>query len=197
MNRYVICEKIFTSNRRAKTCSEECRYKRKLQTNKKYLSKKEVKDRYKNKYLSTKKKCDSKWYKLNKSKKLATNSRWKKDNKDYVNSWYREYKSNREKEDINFKIKNNLRTRLWHAIKNNQKVGSAIEDLGCSIEELKKHLESQFQEGMNWGNYGEWHIDHIEALANFDLTNYSELRKACNYSNLQPLWAEDNLKKGY
>jgi len=95
-------------------------------------------------------------------------------------------------------MKCNLRSRLNSALKNNQKVGSAVNDLGCSIEFLKKHLEKQFKEGMNWNNYGlyGWHIDHIKPLDCFDLSDREELLKACHYTNLQPLWAEDNLSKG-
>jgi hypothetical protein len=97
--------------------------------------------------------------------------------------------------EIDFRLKAILRARLNGAIKDNHKSGSAVRDLGCSIEDLKKHLESQFQEGMNWSNYGSWHIDHIIPLAAFDLSNPNELKSACHYSNLQPLWAKDNLLK--
>jgi len=104
----------------------------------------------------------------------------------------------REKYNTNnlFKIKAILRARLNEALKNNQKSGSAVRDLGCSVEFLKTHLESKFTEGMNWENHGEWHMDHIKPLASFNLENREELLKACHYSNLQPLWAEDNLSKG-
>jgi hypothetical protein len=70
--------------------------------------------------------------------------------------------------------------------------------LGCSIPELKTYLESKFQEGMSWENWGiyGWHIDHIIPLDAFNLTNREEFLKACHYTNLQPLWAEENLKKG-
>lgn len=107
-----------------------------------------------------------------------------------------EYRKNREKTDINFKIANYLRSRLTHAVSNNQKAGSAVEDLGCSIEELKQYLESKFQEGMTWDNYGKWHIDHIKPLSKYNLENREELLEVCNYNNLQPLWSIDNLKKG-
>lgn len=103
----------------------------------------------------------------------------------------------RWKTDIQYKLKISLRNRLKHAIKNNHKRGSAVKDLGCSIEELKKHLESQFQPGMSWDNWTTdgWHIDHIVPLTAFDLSNPKELKKACHYTNLQPLWAKDNLVK--
>ena len=67
--------------------------------------------------------------------------------------------------------------------------------LGCSIEFLKQHLESQFTDGMNWANYGKWHIDHILPCASFDKSKPEEQSKCFNYSNLQPLWALDNMCK--
>lgn len=100
-----------------------------------------------------------------------------------------------------YRLSVNLRNRLYEALKNNIKTGSAVKDLGCSIEELKKHLEDKFyfnsetREIMSWDNYGSWHIDHIRPLASFNLSDPEELKKACHYSNLQPLWAKDNLEK--
>lgn len=101
----------------------------------------------------------------------------------------------RRKNDIFFKLKRNLRIRLNRALKKNWKSGSAVSDLGCSIDDFKKHLELQFQPGMTWENHGEWHIDHIIPLSSFDLTNNEQLKIACNYENLQPLWARDNIIK--
>ena len=92
----------------------------------------------------------------------------------------------------------NLRTRMWKAVKRNQRAGSVVRDLGCTINELKAHLESKFQQGMTWGNWAfdGWHIDHIKPLASFDLTDREQFKEACHYTNLQPLWAEENLSKG-
>lgn len=91
-----------------------------------------------------------------------------------------------------------MRSRVGDAIRNGQKAGSAVRDLGCTVEELKKHLESRFRPGMTWENWSPtgWHIDHIKPLASFDLTDRAQFLQACCYTNLQPLWAEDNLKKG-
>lgn len=97
--------------------------------------------------------------------------------------------------DVKFRLAVVLRSRLRMAIKNNQKVGSAVRDLGCTISELKYYLEGKFQDGMTWENYGNWHIDHIIPLAFYDLTNREQLLQACHYTNLQPLWAEENLNK--
>lgn len=107
-----------------------------------------------------------------------------------------EYRKYKKETDVNFKLRVILRSRLYAALKGNYKVGSAVKDLGCSIEEFKIYLENQFTEGMNWNNYGNWHIDHIRPLISFDLSNRSDFLIACNYKNLQPLWAQDNLKKG-
>jgi len=86
----------------------------------------------------------------------------------------------RLKTDINYKLSCNLRCRLNRAIKNNQKAGSAVKDLGCSIPELKIWIEQQFKPGMTWENYGEWHIDHIIPLSKFDLTDRKQFLKACH-----------------
>ncbi len=108
------------------------------------------------------------------------------------------YFKNRYNNDLNFKILHRLRVRLNHAIKNNQKTGSAVQDLGCSIAEFKAYIESLWQEGMSWDNWAKdgWHIDHIEPLCRFDLTSSEDIKKACHYTNLRPMWAEDNLSKG-
>lgn len=108
------------------------------------------------------------------------------------------YKSNLLKTDLNARLKQNLRNRLYWAVKDNYKGGSAVGNLGCTIPELKAYLESKFQPGMTWENYSfkGWHIDHVVPLSRFDLTKLEEVKKACHYSNLQPLWAEDNLSKG-
>lgn len=68
--------------------------------------------------------------------------------------------------------------------------------MGCNIQELLSHLESQFSEGMSWDNYGEWELDHVNPLSLFDLTDPVQFKEAANFKNLQPLWKVDNQKKG-
>jgi len=68
--------------------------------------------------------------------------------------------------------------------------------LGCRVTELVQYLEAKFQPGMSWENRHLWHIDHIQALALFDLTDPLQCAQAFHYTNLQPLWAADNLRKG-
>jgi len=112
------------------------------------------------------------------------------------NYYLKNYNYNKRKTNICFKLLVNLRTRIWFALKRNIKSLKTIELIGCSLEFLRKHLESQFKEGMSWSNYGKWHIDHIKPCASFDLSKREQQRKCFHYKNLQPLWAEDNLKKG-
>ena len=98
---------------------------------------------------------------------------------------------------IKGRLGNQLRSRLRQAINHNYKSGSAVRDLGCTIKQLMAHLEAQFVQGMTWDNwaYDGWHIDHIKPLASFDLADREQFLQACRYTNLQPLWAEENLSK--
>jgi len=129
---------------------------------------------------------------------------------DYFQSYYQKnkkernikaqvYKKKKLKENINFKLKYYLSNRIRESLKKQTKSKSTMELIGCSIEELKQHLESQFQTGMTWKNYGfyGWHIDHIRPCASFDLSKPKEQLQCFHYSNLQPLWMEDNFKKSY
>lgn len=98
----------------------------------------------------------------------------------------------------NYRIASNLRKRLGCALKRNVKAGSAVSDLGCTIEQFKAYIAAKFQPGMSWDNWGHktWHLDHIAPLASFDLSNREEFLKANHYTNIRPMWAADNLKKG-
>ena len=108
----------------------------------------------------------------------------------------RNYKKLCLKNDIRFKIKENLRGRIIHAIRGNSKSLHTMFLIGCEVDYLMYYLQSQFKLGMNWDNYGLWHIDHIKPCASFDLSKEDEQRKCFHYTNLQPLWARDNLSKG-
>lgn len=123
--------------------------------------------------------------------------RWLKNNPIHYRQYSRSYSKIKYDTDINFKIAHLLRCRLKSAIKHNFKTGSAVKDLGCTIGEFKLYFESLFQSGMTWDNHSlsGWHVDHIRPLASFDLTDKDQLLQACHYTNLQPLWALDNIKK--
>lgn len=132
------------------------------------------------------------YYEANKASVAARKREWVEKNRSYV----QEGRRKRYAEDVEFRIAYQLRNRLGRAVARGYKTGSAVRDLGCSIPHLIKHLEDQFTEGMSWDNWGEWHIDHIIPLVQFDLSNRDDLLRACHYTNLQPLWAKDNLSKG-
>jgi hypothetical protein len=132
----------------------------------------------------------------NKQKILEYNKNYEKLNKQKVRNTKNAYRKKKYQEDPVFAISIKLRIRIKRAITN--KLRSSTDSLiGCSIEELKIYLESKFQPGMTWNNYSlyGWHIDHVIPLSSFDLTDPQELKKACHYTNLQPLWAKDNLSK--
>jgi hypothetical protein len=144
----------------------------------------------------------------NKDKEKIYHKKYREQNKSIIKEKKRiRYQKEKEKinrenkvrynQDVNFKLKCRLRHRVRMAIKNNYKAGSAVKDLGCTIEQLKQYLESKFQLGMSWDNHtiDGWHIDHIKPLSSFDLSDRKQLLEACHYTNLQPLWAKDNLTK--
>lgn len=108
-----------------------------------------------------------------------------------------EYLKRKKKEDKQFHIRKNIRDRMRAAMNGRSKSKHTMELLGCSIAELKIHLETQFTDGMSWDNYGKkgWHIDHILPCASFDLTDPEQQKICFHYTNLQPLWAQDNYKK--
>jgi hypothetical protein len=96
-------------------------------------------------------------------------------------------------------ISANLRCRVHCALLRTSasRAFSNRELMGCSAQQLRNHLEAQFTDGMSWGNYGlkGWHIDHIRPCASFDLTDPEQQRQCFHYTNLQPLWAADNIRK--
>lgn len=137
------------------------------------------------------KKCklSREWYQKNKTRRKVYAT-----TKGIINS--NKYFIKRRKKDIKFRILCNLRKRIWKVLKENSKSQTTLELLSCSIEKLKAYLESKFKKGMTWSNYGKWHIDHIRPCVSFDLSIPEEQKKCFHYTNLQPLWAEENLKKG-
>lgn len=97
--------------------------------------------------------------------------------------------------DVEFRLKKCLRSRFYKAMSRDQKLSSTLSIVGCSINVLREHLESQFFDGMSWDNFGEWEVDHVLPCASFDLTDPDQQRQCFHYSNLQPLWRADNRRK--
>jgi len=94
------------------------------------------------------------------------------------------------------RIAANLRKRMRKVLNGISKCEKTFDLLGCTPEYWKDYLEQRFKEGMSWDNYGEWHIDHIVPCSAFDLTKDEDQKKCFHYTNTQPLWAEENMKKG-
>lgn len=157
------------------------------------------KDGYKIYCKICKKNKDYKWNKNNKEKNKNWQKNWLEKNKEHRKKYLKEYENKKRNENDIFKIKSYIRNRIRNflKLKNISKRNKTFDIVGCTPEELKLHLEKQFNNKMNWSNYGKfgWHIDHIIPL---DLgCNEEEILKLCHYTNLQPLWWSDNLSKGY
>lgn len=142
----------------------------------------------------------------------ARKRRWRLENKEHDLKKGREYSrlqrarhpdkvrkaKQRDRERPLVKLRYLISNRILIALKRNYKSGRTLELLGCSILECRQHLEKQFKPGMTWENRGQhgWHIDHKRPCASFDLTDPKQQKQCFHYTNLQPLWAKDNLSKG-
>ena len=174
-----------------KSCSKEYR------ENNKELIKEHSKEYYK-----SNKERIKEYYKNNKELIKEQKKQYYKNNKERIKQYRennkersKEYRRERRKTDPLFKMSSNLRSRTFQAFKNKgySKNTKTQEMLGVDWEVCKAHIERQFTKGMKWSNQGEWHIDHIIPLAS--AKTEEGLKKLCHYSNLQPLWADDNLIK--
>lgn len=209
------CKKTFDlscfSNIKDKTC-RECNGKRAVawrnrnleranETRKAWRSKNSEKQkettkrrRAKNPELARQK--EREWYKNNKEKIRARKKElYYQDHektKEYFKLWVREQRENNPLFVLAMRIRQ--RTRYSFVRRKISKNKSTQEMLGCNWEEFKAHIESQFTEGMSWDRFKEIHIDHVIPLAS--ATTEEELIKLAHYTNLQPLWAKDNMSKG-
>jgi hypothetical protein len=163
---------------------------------------KEQKKRYNKKYHQKNLDRGKTYREKNKEKTLIRSSNWRKKNPNYSTLYFQNNKDRinnniaiRKKTDPLFKILTNCRSKI-NKILGLKKNNHSFKIIGCTPKELKEHLERQFVIGMSWDNYGlfGWHIDHIIPLSS--AKSEEELYKLCHYSNLQPLWAKDNLVKG-
>ena len=133
----------------------------------------------------------------NKEKLKVARTEYRKKNKEKIKKYGRYYSDKKRKESNIVKISENIRRRILHILKSKKirKKNKTLDILGCDFEYLKTYLENKFFIGMNWDNYGlnGWHIDHIIPLSSAQ--SEDEVYKLCHYTNLQPLWAKDNLSK--
>ncbi len=133
------------------------------------------------------------WRDKNKEKKRLIDKKYRENNKEKLTLYFREHIRKKRQSNVLERLKNNLRRRIHKALKGQAKSRRTVELLGLSVESVMLHIESLFQIGMTWDNYGQWHIDHIIPLAS--AKTQEELEKLFHYTNLQPLWAIDNIKK--
>jgi hypothetical protein len=151
------------------------------------------------------------WYEKNKENLKESRKKYRDENKNRMKQYWKEYadknrerinerKRKREKTNNIARLRRVLRHRIYDSIKNNHgtKAYKTQQLIGCTVLELREYLKKQFKEGMTWENYGHktWHIDHIIPCASFDLTDPEQQKKCFHYTNLQPLWASENLSKG-
>ena len=120
--------------------------------------------------------------------------RWQSRNRERV----RKAERDKRRRDAQFRISTLVRVNTSNILNGTTKTGKWVALLGCSPEEFRGHLERQFTDGMTWATRGRrgWHLDHIKPLSSFDLTDDRQLREACHYTNVQPLWWRDNMQKG-
>lgn len=163
-------------------------------------------ERYKNKsrqrYLENaeiKKQKRKEYYEKNRQACIQSVNNYVKNNKSKVRERQRKHHHKKRQSDFRYKILKILRGRITSAIKvqGSRKNSKTMNLIGCSIDFLKTHLESKFKYGMSWDNHGlkGWHIDHIIPCSKFDLTKDDEQKKCFHYTNLQPLWWHENIKK--
>jgi hypothetical protein len=139
-----------------------------------------------------------KYYTTNRETEIKRQVNYQNNNKPSVNHKRNIRHKNKYDTDVLYKIKCNVRNRIKHFLKsaNFDKIKNGTFNIvGCSPQELKEHIESQFQEGMNWDNHSldGWNIDHIIPLSS--AKTKEDVYKLCHYTNLQPLWSTENFKK--
>lgn len=147
------------------------------------------------------------WLAANPDAKSRYNARYRKKHAEKLTEYFRspehlarvrQRQRARYASDLNYHIMMCLRSAMTQAVRlyGHGKRGRSTTLLGCPIEHVIKHLESQFVPGMSWDNHGEWHIDHRRPCASFDLTDPAQQRECFHFSNLQPLWKAENISKG-
>lgn len=146
-------------------------------------------------YLTRNKKSNEK----NKEKRLEYYAKYYKENKERILIRTKNNHQKRFKNDLQYRLKKTISNRIREMVKyqNAYKAGKTYELIGCTVEQLKEHIESQWLPGMSWNNHTNngWHIDHIKPCNTFDLTDPKQQKQCFHYTNLRPLWAKDNLSR--
>lgn len=138
------------------------------------------------------------WKAQNKEREKENYKRWFEENREHRNAYKRAH-HHAQKSNPDYRLKRALRSRFSKLFNEGRKTKSVTIYIyiGCSVEELKLYLQSKFASNMNWDNHGAlWHIDHIIPLKKFNHLDEEQIYKAWHYTNLQPLYSIDNLRKG-
>jgi len=131
--------------------------------------------------------------KANVDKRREYKKKWRENNRNKL----REQKMERYYFDDNYRLKHNLSNRMRLALHGADKSSKTMELLGCDIDFLHDYIEAEFTPEMTWENYGTyWQVDHIRPCASFDLTDPAQQKICFHWSNLQPLKAIENQRKG-
>lgn len=197
------CEKEKREQKKDKLSESQKRWRAKNPDYMKEYNKKDIRKDYMKQYY----KENSQVYKDRKKQSRIENpeihkerdKKYKENNRDKVNKYHRRWKQKKRESDINYKIKENISRRIRYELTTllkGKKTKRTTAYIGCSMEDLKKYLENQFNESMTWENYGTaWHIDHKIPCAAWDLTKEDENMYCWNFRNLQPLDASENQSK--
>jgi len=147
-------------------------------------------------YMSNKSKT---WYEQNKEHRKEYLKEYREKNIDKIREVKRNYERNRKHNDPLYKLISNFRTAIYQVLKesNVEKNKHYFDILQYTPVSLINHLESQFDENMNWENYGEWHVDHKLPITSFNIQKMGdeEFMRCWSLDNLQPMWEKDNIRK--
>jgi hypothetical protein len=199
------CKKTISKDGHGNTCfvcvkeyNQKYDYKKYNQINKEQISKRQTQYYIDNKdQILTKTKI---YFNNNKTKHQERTKNWYTNNKEQHNVKVKLYIKDRLKNDPSFKLKETLRKRLYSLLIKNQipKTYSASILLGCTIEQCKQYIESQFKAEMTWGNHGKiWEIDHILPCSSFNLTDIEQQKQCFHYTNLQPLFKTTEIAESF
>lgn len=166
----------------------------KKQTKEYRKNNKENSKEYQKEWRINNKEKSKEYREANKEKANKSSKEYRENNKEHIKEQKKNYQKERRSNDPLFKLSGNLRSRILMAFKAKKWHKNGTQKiLGCTFEVAYSHIQNQFTKGMTWKNYGDWHIDHIIPLTSANTTQ--ELITLCHFTNLQPLWAEDNLSK--
>lgn len=145
--------------------------------------------------INKRREYSNRWVSLNKEKSLAGNKRWRDENKEQMSNCRKNWVKNKLETDPVFAMKTRIRISICGSFKRfgYTKRSKTAQILGCDWDFFKLHIEKQFISGMNWNNREKWHLDHIIPLA--VAKTEDDVIRLNHFTNLRPLWAEDNFKK--